>query len=121
MYEKKLQIQENDYLNLEQEKLEMQERYEAKIRALIDQNARKINDLLGSFGTDLNKVQDEYEECKRTASANKKHKDHQLVSLDEEHEDEIDEIKDKHRRGVTELEKELKKLEITQNAENITL
>lgn len=75
MYEKKLTQQESEYLNLEQDKLEMQQSYEQKIQALIGWNNRKIKDLLGSFKTDLNKVQDEYEECKRTASANKRLKE----------------------------------------------
>lgn len=53
----------------------MQQYYEKKIQELISSNETKIRTLLTSFKKDLNKVQDEYEECKRNASANKKIKD----------------------------------------------
>ena len=56
--------------------------------------------MLKSFETDLGKVQDEYEECERTATENKKYKDEKLVELDEKHENSIDDLKIKHKEQV---------------------
>ena len=104
MYDNKLNIQEAEYLNLEQEKLEMQKSYQDKIQTLISQNKQKIEDLLGSFNTDLKKVQNEYEECKRTSQANEDQKEGELDSIDIHHEDEMDDIDQVHEEKVVDLE-----------------
>lgn len=106
LYERKLLAQDSDYLNLEQAKLEMEQQYKAKIKSLVSQNEQSINKLLESFRTDLNKVQDEFEECKRTANGLKVYYDQKLDVLDTEHEDEIDLINMKHKDQVSLLKEE---------------
>ena len=66
-YETKLKAQDADSLALEQEKLEMKRRFVAKIEALQKDNKESIERLLEEFNVNLNKVQAEYEESKRTA------------------------------------------------------
>lgn len=72
-YKKKLDAQGSDYLSLEQSKLEMKKFYENKITELKRQNKESIEKLLAEFRINLNKVQEEYEESKRTAKNTKVH------------------------------------------------
>jgi len=82
----------------------MQKAFEAKIQALILDNKNKIGILLGQFKNDLNQVQGQFQNCKTQAASNKQTKDQQLVLLDEEHENEVDEMKMKHKDTVFTLE-----------------
>jgi len=75
---------------LEQEKLEMVKYYEQKIKDRSAEHKAQIDKLLQEFRINLNKVQDEYEECKRTAKSLKGYYDSKLTNLENEHEDEID-------------------------------
>jgi len=81
---------------------------------LIKQNKDSIDKLLASFRTDLNKVQDEFEECKRTANGLRVYYDGKLEVLDTEHNDEVDLIKMKHKDQVDLLDKQQKELEVEQ-------
>ncbi len=67
LYEKKLAIENQNYTKLEKEKGEKRLEYETKIRQLQKQNEEAIEKLLNEFKNNLGKVQDEYEDSKRTA------------------------------------------------------
>lgn len=53
----------------------------------------------------MNKVQEEYEESKRTSKNLKSLYEGKLTALEEEHEDEFDNLRIKHKEMKTELEK----------------
>ena len=67
LYEKKLAIENQNYTRLEKEKGERRQYYENEIKALQRQNEEAIEKLLNEFKNNLGKVQDEYEDSKRTA------------------------------------------------------
>jgi uncharacterized protein (DUF111 family) len=89
---------------MEQSKLEMQKTYENKIQGQIESNESKIKNLLGSFKKDLNKVQNEYEECKRTAGAHKDIKETNLDKKENDHEDHFNENEVFHMTKVKDLD-----------------
>ena len=68
LYERKLYIENSNYLKLEQEKIEMKNFYEEKLDEMRRQNEEAIQKLLEEFKINLMKVQEEYEDSKRTAS-----------------------------------------------------
>ena len=100
--------------------MEMQQQYEAKIKSLIKQNKESIDKLLASFRTDLNKVQDEFEECQNTSTGLRLYYDEKLKVLDQEHEDEIDLIRMKHKDEETLLREQWAKLEEERNIQKLT-
>lgn len=67
LYEKKLAIENLNYTKLEREKGEMKAHYEAEIKLLQRHNEEAIEKLLNEFKHNLGKVQDEYEDQKKTA------------------------------------------------------
>ena len=67
MFEKKLKQEGDGYLELEQQGLEMKQRYEKQIKQIKTENERAINKLVEEFAVNLNKVQEEYEESKTVA------------------------------------------------------
>ena len=83
----------------------MQKLYENKIDDQIKHNKDKIDNLLKSFGKDLNKVQDEFDECKRTASAVKQVKDKYLLDIEKDHEEHFGELEYGHLVKVHEQDK----------------
>lgn len=101
VYEKKLYIENSNYLKLEQERLEMIKYYESKIAELSKQNQEAIDKLLREFKNNLLKVQDEYKDSKKTANSLQDIYETKLNQQEDEHEDEIFEIKEKHKKDKT--------------------
>ena len=98
VYERKLYVENSNFLKLEQEKLEMKNFYEQKIADLKRQNQDAIDKLLREFRANLLKVQSEYEDSKYTANNLKDIYERKLDQQEQEHEEEIFEIKEKHKR-----------------------
>ena len=67
LYEKKLGIENLLFTKLEREKGEMKLHFEGEIKLLQRQNEEAIEKLLNEFKLNLGKVQDEYEDQKKTA------------------------------------------------------
>ena len=55
------------YKRLEKEKAEMQNEYEAELKLLQKQNEQAIERLLSEFRVNLGRIQEEYEDQKRTS------------------------------------------------------
>ena len=96
IYEDKLEGQGSDYLSLEQSKLEMEKFYNEKINKIKAQNKESINNLLKEFKVNLNKVQEEYDESKKTSKDLKFNYKERLVILEGEHSQEIDDYQVQH-------------------------
>lgn len=79
LYEKKLQYENLAYRRLEKEKGEMQSEYEAELKLLQRQNEEAIDKLLSEFRNNLGKIQEEYEDQKRTADGLKTQYEEKLV------------------------------------------
>ena len=60
LFEKKLKQEGDGYLQLEQEGLEMRQRYQRQIEQIKQENKEAIEGLLGEFSSNLKKVNDEY-------------------------------------------------------------
>ena len=67
LYEKKLALENQNYMKLEKEKGRLRNGYEGDIKHLQRQNEEAIEKLLMEFKTNLKNVQSEYEDSKRTA------------------------------------------------------
>ena len=78
LFEKKLRQEGDGYLQLEQEGLEMKQRYEKQIKQIKVENERAINKLVEEFANNLNKVQEEYEESKEVSEGLKSYYDTKL-------------------------------------------
>lgn len=104
VYDKKLYIENSNYLKLEQEKLEQKTFYESKIGELKRQNQDSIDKLLREFKLNLFKVQDEYSDSKSTAKSLQEIYEKKLDQQENEHEDEIFELKEKHKKDKQQLE-----------------
>jgi hypothetical protein len=68
LFEKKLEQEGDGYLQLEQEGLEMKQRYEKQIDQIKGENQEAINGLLEEFKVNLRKVHIEYKESEEFAS-----------------------------------------------------
>ena len=94
LYEKKLQYENLAYRRLEKEKGEMQSEYEAELKLLQKQNEEAIDKLLSEFRNNLGKIQEEYEDQKRTADGLKTQYEEKLVQTSDEHEAELEEMRE---------------------------
>mmetsp|Transcript_14737 Transcript_14737/g.19979 ORF Transcript_14737/g.19979 Transcript_14737/m.19979 type:complete len:98 (-) Transcript_14737:898-1191(-) len=68
VFEKKLKQEGDGYLQLEQEGLEMKQRYEKQIEQIKQENSGAINGLLEEFKTNLRKVYVEYRQSEEFSS-----------------------------------------------------
>ena len=68
LFEKKLQQEGDGYLQLEQEGLEMKQRYEKQIDQIQAENMAAINGLLEEFKINLRKVHEEYQQSESFAA-----------------------------------------------------
>ena len=96
LFEKKLKQEGDGYLQLEQEGLEMKQRYERQIEQIKTENQSAVNGLLEEFKVNLRKVYVEYQESQEFAA---KLKDYYLQKLDTQektHEEEIEDQKLKY-------------------------
>ena len=66
IFEKKLKQEGDGYLQLEQEGLEMKQRYEKQIDQIKRENKEAIDGLLNEFKTNLRKVHYEYKESEES-------------------------------------------------------
>lgn len=106
LYEKKLYVESSNYLKLEQEKLEMENYYKEKIAELRSQNENAMEKLKGEFKINLRKVHQEYLDSKQTAEKLQHIYDDKLNYQENEHEDEVFELKEKHKSNKVSLEGE---------------
>lgn len=104
LYEKKLAIENQNYTRLEKEKGEKRQEYENQIKLLQRQNEEAIEKLLNEFKNNLGKVQDEYEDSKRTADGLKTMYEEKLTQQEDEHEAEISELKALYKSEQEKLE-----------------
>ena len=79
LYEKKLAYENQAYKRLEKEKTEMQNEYESELRLLQHQNESAIERLLSEFRVNLSKIQEEYEDQKKTSDGLKTQFEEKLV------------------------------------------
>lgn len=97
-------MENQNYTRLEKEKGEKRLEYEARLRQLQRQNEEAVEKLLGEFKNNLGKVQDEYEDSKRTADGLKTMYEEKLTQQEDEHEAEITELKAIYRQEREKLE-----------------
>lgn len=100
----KLESQEQSYLKLEQESLEMAQDYDKKIKKIKKKNSADIDALLKEFTTNLQKVQNEFNISDQTADSLKDYYKDKIHSQDEQHENLITDMKDEHHINKTEKE-----------------
>ena len=93
VYERKLYIECGNFLKLEQEKLEMKKHYEQRIAELKRQNQKAIDRLLEEFKSNMVKVEQEYVDSQQTADQLKNVYEKQLDIMENNHEDDILDIK----------------------------
>ena len=96
VYERKLYIECGNFLKLEQEKLEMKKHYEQRIAELKRQNQRAIDRLLEEFKSNMVKVEHEYVDSQQTADQLKNVYEKQLDVMENNHEDDILDLKQNH-------------------------
>ena len=96
LFEKKLRQEGDGYLQLEQEGLEMKQRYEKQIRQIKVENEKAINKLVEEFANNLNKVQEEYEESKDVSEGLKSYYDAKLRKQEDDHEGDIVQRNEEH-------------------------
>ena len=104
MYEKKLGIENQGYTKLEKDKGETRGVFENEIKLLQRQNEEAIDKLLNEFKLNLGKVQDEYEDQKKTADGLKTQYEEKLTQQEDEHEAEISELKTVYKSEREQLE-----------------
>jgi hypothetical protein len=78
----------------------MKNLYEQKIKDLQKQNEEAIEKLLKEFTNNLQKVQVEYEDSKKTADGLKQMYEEKLTQQEDEHESEINDLKLKHQKKI---------------------
>lgn len=96
LFEKKLKQEGDGYLQLEQEGLEMQQRYKKQIEQIKTENQGAINGLLGEFKVNLRKVYVEYQESEEFAAKLKQYYYDKLKKQEDTHEHEVMDLNDKH-------------------------
>jgi len=104
----------SNYLKLEQEKVEMINYYENKIQELKKTNHDSLQRLLSEFQVNLKKVQQEYEDSKKTATNLTDIYERKLNAQEEEHEEEIFEIEFKKEQENKRLDAKMAELEAEQ-------
>lgn len=109
VYERKLNVECGNYLKLEQEKLEMRKHYEQRIQDLKRQNQRAIDKLLSEFKTNMVKVEGEYVDSQGTCKTLKDVYDRQLNRMEDNHEEEVVEVKQKHAEESQKLKEQYEK------------
>ena len=88
LFEKKLKQEGDGYLQLEQEGLEMKQRYERQIDQIKQENKAAINGLLEEFKVNLRKVYVEYQESEEFAAKLKDYYQKKLEKQEGTHEEE---------------------------------
>ena len=81
------------YLQLEQEGLEMKQRYEKQIEQIKQENSAAINGLLEEFKINLRKVHIEYKQSEEFAAKLKDYYVEKLNKQEKTHEEEVDALK----------------------------
>mmetsp|Transcript_47632 Transcript_47632/g.34898 ORF Transcript_47632/g.34898 Transcript_47632/m.34898 type:complete len:209 (-) Transcript_47632:234-860(-) len=104
LYEKKLAIENQNYIRLEKEKGRLRNEFESDIKHLQKQNEEAIEELLNEFKNNLKHVQAEYDDSKRTADGLKMMYEEKLTQQEDEHEDEISSMKNDFKMDRESLE-----------------
>ena len=93
LYEKKLQYENLAYRRLVKEKGEIQSEYETELKLLQKQNEEAIDKLLIEFRNNLGKIQEEYEDQKRTADGLKTQFEEKVVQTTQQNEEELEKMR----------------------------
>ena len=107
VFEKKLKQEGDGYLQLEQEGLEMKQRYEKQIQQIKLENEAAINGLLEEFKTNLRKVYVEFKQSEEFSSKLKNYYTKKLDKQETTHEDEVTDLKMQHYEEEDALRKEV--------------
>ena len=94
LYEKKLQYENLAYRRLVKEKGEIQSEYETELKLLQKQNEEAIDKLLIEFRNNLGKIQEEYEDQKRTADGLKTQFEEKVVQSTQDNEKELKDMRE---------------------------
>ena len=105
-YDKKIAMETENTLKLEQEKLEKKQEYEARIAKLKSMNEETADDLRQDFAKNLSVVKTECHQTKNTAETLRNIYEERLMQQEEEHEMEIQELKIAHVELIEKLRKE---------------
>lgn len=105
VYEKKLNIEDERYRQLEHDKVEMRQHYEDQIRSIKQHNEDAIRSLENAFREALKKAQSEYDSTKKTAEELKGLYENRLSQQVDEHEIEVIEIKQKYQEQLASLKR----------------
>ena len=114
LFEKKLRQEGDGYLQLEQEGLEMKQRFENQIKQIKQENQDAINGLLEEFKVNLYKVNVEHKESVEFSDKLKDYYAKKLEKQEQTHEEEVMDLKLKfHEEG------ERKRREVQQQQEKL--
>ena len=103
LYEKKLQLEQQRYNQLKQEKEIVYDNFEEEIKDLHKQNDNAIEKLLTEFKNNLQEVQDQYDNAKRTYDGLKMIYEERLTQTEDDDSVEIKELKRVYEREITQL------------------
>lgn len=93
LYEKKLQMEQQQYNQLASEKESLKNNYELEIKELKKTNEQSVEKLLSEFRINLQDVEDQYQNSKRTADGYKLMFEERLTQDEDQNKEEIDENK----------------------------
>ena len=118
LFKKKLKHESEAFLQLEQEGLEMEQQFDKQIKAIKDKNEEAIWKLFNEFKQNLEKVEVEFVDSKQTANSLKLYYDEKLRKQEDEHEFEVIEVEESHKRCKKDKESEMNKL-VTEQTEQL--
>lgn len=114
LYSKKLALEGDAYLKLEQEGLELKQAYEKRIADIKLSNEKAIRKLVDEFKVNLMKVQEEMKESQQVSQHLKIFYAKKLDKHEAEHEFEIVDNRERHKNLKHQLETTWKTLEAKQ-------
>jgi len=116
LYSKKLALEGDAYLRLEQRGLELKKAFEEKIKDIKLQNEKAIRKLVDEFKVNLLKVQDEMKESQQVSAQLQFFYQNKLAKHQEDHDNEIDDLKIRHEERLAELKESWTRYEQDQKA-----
>eukprot|EP00743_Colponemidia_sp_Colp-15_P006147 GILK01006607.1.p1 GENE.GILK01006607.1~~GILK01006607.1.p1 ORF type:complete len:1413 (-),score=360.36 GILK01006607.1:147-4334(-) len=100
LYERKLAIEAEKYLALDQEKMEMQQGYESRIRSMEKQQEEAIEKLLREFREQAKEAQSEFAKMKSYADETKQKYEEMIAQQEDDHENELSTVKTKAKEHI---------------------
>ena len=114
LYEKKLAFENEKYIHLEQQMTEQRLRHQAEVDQLTGDNRKNLGLIKGKFQDKFGEVKGLYDVTKENAIEFEKALIEKLGQQEEEYEQEIEEIKQKHKKESDGLRMEISQMRLKQ-------